>query len=546
MSNLEILEPRTLLAGNVTVGFPVGGVLTITGDTHGDTFNINENGGSSVTVSGTPSSGHTSINNLPLGTSVTRSGVTSINVVLPGTGNVLDTVTLTETPKVTSGIKNVAVTVTATVDLKLGVTGVVNTGTFTLTDGTSTVAGGQLSVIVSNSQFSALTIFETGCCNAYVELDSDVVLGAVAVTEGVANGDGIVLDKPPTAGDHFGSTTLIQGAGPTMAGCNGSGDFVNVDDALLKDLTIEQLLDGTSSIEVGLNSEVEVSVTSFGIFATQGNGAGDTILIVSITTSGKPINNPHGGPDSIITSQGNGAGDSVIVDSSFVFGDIESIQGNGNGDYAQFTGDSAGWTLTTGPEIIDFFGDATIIQGNGYNDVVNLNCGAIENVGVVNTFNNVFISQGSSLFTPGCTPGLGDVVTVDCTNVTSDLTIEQGEGDTTGADLGNNVVAIATNMAVTVGDSTVIYEIGANNGGNTILLGGASGGPDSGSVDFETGYLDIYTGAGGGAYVQVWNTLVDYGALGYFGDYNINGDGGGNTSSLDVFSSGSVTVNPSF
>ncbi len=53
-----------------------------------------------------------------------------------------------------------------------------------------------------------------------------------------------------------------------------------------------------------------------------------------------------------------------------------------------------------------------------------------------------------------------------------------------------------------MGDSTVINEIGANNGDNTIIMGGI-GGPDSGAVDFETGYLDVYTGAAGGAYVQV-------------------------------------------
>ena len=94
---------------------------------------------------------------------------------------------------------------------------------------------------------------------------------------------------------------------------------------------------------------------------------------------------------------------------------------------------------------------------------------------------------------------------------------------------------------VVVGDSTVINEIGPNNGNNTILLGGASGGPDSGDVDFETGFLDVYTGAAGGAFVQVYNTLVDYGAQGLFGPFNINGDGDGNTAVIDNFSSLTVT-----
>ena len=118
-------------------------------------------------------------------------------------------------------------------------------------------------------------------------------------------------------------------------------------------------------------------------------------------------------------------------------------------------------------------------------------------------FNNVFISQGNgSITTPSCDQQTGDTINVNCTNVTSDMTLEQGEGDeTAGLDLGANTINIATTSPVFVGDSTVINEIGANNGDNTINLGGASGGPDSGSVDFETGYLDVYTGAAGGAYV---------------------------------------------
>ena len=51
------------------------------------------------------------------------------------------------------------------------------------------------------------------------------------------------------------------------------------------------------------------------------------------------------------------------------------------------------------------------------------------------------------------------------------MTLEQGEGDTTGADLGSNVINIATTTAVVVGDATVIDEIGANNGNNTITIG---------------------------------------------------------------------------
>ena len=69
-------------------------------------------------------------------------------------------------------------------------------GSFTLKDGTATVAGGQLYAVISNDQFSSLTVFQTGCCPAFVDLENDIVPGAVAVTEGVANGDGVVIYGP--------------------------------------------------------------------------------------------------------------------------------------------------------------------------------------------------------------------------------------------------------------------------------------------------------------------------------------------------------------
>ncbi len=87
-----------------------------------------------------------------------------------------------------------------------------------------------------------------------------------------------------------------------------------------------------------------------------------------------------------------------------------------------------------------------IIQGNGKNDVVTLDCGQIENVGAEQSFNNVFISQGNgSITTPGCDQQAGDTINVNCTTVTSDMTLEQGEGDEdAGLDLGANFINIAT------------------------------------------------------------------------------------------------------
>src|SRR5208337_1182957 len=117
-----------------------------------------------------------------------------------------------------SDLKSISVTVTGTVPLSFTADDIrtISPGGFTLTDGTASVAGGQLSAYVANSQFSSLTIYQTGCCNAYAELDNDTVAGAVSVTEGLANKDGIVLDGTatgsglldvsPTSWDSFGST----------------------------------------------------------------------------------------------------------------------------------------------------------------------------------------------------------------------------------------------------------------------------------------------------------------------------------------------------
>ncbi len=75
---------------------------------------------------------------------------------------------------------------------------------------------------------------------------------------------------------------------------------------------------------------------------------------------------------------------------------------------------------------------------------------------------------------------------------------------------------------VTVGDSTYIYQGGAN---NEVDLGGAF---DPSGIDFSTTYLDIWTGAGGGGYVTAVNTWVWNGSA--FGlSYVINGGGTGNT-----------------
>ena len=79
---------------------------------------------------------------------------------------------------------------------------------------------GMLGVTVTGSQFQSIDISQDGCCPGTVVLHNDVVPGPVFVSLGVANGNDIDLDL-----DHFGSTVLEEGQGPTMAGCNGTGNL---------------------------------------------------------------------------------------------------------------------------------------------------------------------------------------------------------------------------------------------------------------------------------------------------------------------------------
>jgi len=255
------------------------------------------------------------------------------------------------------------------------------------------------------------------------------------VEEGVANGDLISLTNS-TAG----ATSLIQGYGPTMAGCNGSGNLVTVQDDPVPpivgaaqtgifDLAITQLGSGAAkssgqTILVGNVSPVEVALTGFGIRATQDDGAassGNLIHIESITVYGH-LTNSFGplGPPSIVTSQGDGSSDSTIIDSSFVWGNISASQGNGGGDSVFMAADTAGFTTPgVGGLLVPFFGVVTISQGNGGGDTVTLNSAGSEFTGV-NVFNELVITQGN---------GGGDAITVDSTIVvTGDIILVQGNG----------------------------------------------------------------------------------------------------------------------
>src|SRR5262249_24520688 len=157
----------------------------------------------------TPTPGtQTSINSLPLGTPVVRTGVTSIVVHIAGpNANTTDNIELIGQGKaVPTGIKdvsfNVAASTTGAPLLSINAHDLDNGGAFSVTDGTSLLAGGQLHVTVSNSQFASLSIAQTGCCAAVVDLENDNIRGPVYVAEGVANGDKIIIDAPTVDGSN--------------------------------------------------------------------------------------------------------------------------------------------------------------------------------------------------------------------------------------------------------------------------------------------------------------------------------------------------------
>jgi len=382
---------------------------------------------------------------------------------------------------------------------------------------------------------------------------------------------------PTWIGQAYGPTTFVPCCTPQWTGTN---DLITVDDSIANPTThlggiysLFAIQLGTGSnqqILVGTHSEVEVALQGFGIIAAQPCAWGyDTIHIESITVYYRtPVNTKLIGPPSIVTYQGDGFQETAIVDSSTVYGDIIVIQGNGAGDYVHIADDAIGFTVLFGPYTVDPFGLLVVVQGNGYADSVVVDSNGSEpGINPTNIFNNVVIIQGDG--TDGsfscCAESLGDTVDFEESNVTSNLFIIQGvpfrekdvaaatamtqanyadnsllpraqslQGD--GTENGFNTVSIGADPtpsgavesnAVSVGNWTLILQFGSD---NTDYFGGASA-VGSGLIDFETDYLDVYTGySGGNVYAQ--NTVVDSGSFfAYLGvNYVISGGpGGGNT-----------------
>ena len=376
----------------MTVSFPTpSSPLTITGDTSNDNFTITENLDGTVTVA--PGATHVvpGVGVVPgstidtLGVPFTTPGaVSSIIVTLPGTSN-YDFVTLTGQGKTTlTTVKNVTITATGA---NLGtaafpgliVNNVDNSGNFVLSDTFSSpppagAMNASLFANVDNSTFATLSITQTGCCPAQVELGNDNVPGTVSVSEGVGSypspnqsPDKITLDN----GDTFGPTTLTQGAGPAVAGYNGSGEIVNVlGPNKINSLLIQQSASGNNnSITVTSLTVASVGVLGGvppGVTTIQGNGNNDTTSITGVTFLPSPPINlplpPNVGLANISVTQGSGSDDVASVTSSSVPGSISITQndvaGNSSPDSATASGDHAGFSGDGGN------GNITISQGN--------------------------------------------------------------------------------------------------------------------------------------------------------------------------------------
>jgi len=346
--------------------------------------------------------------------------------------------------------------------------------------------------------------------------------GDVTITQNdtaASNPGNSALIDTVDAGGHI-YITQGEGDGDTATISNSNAGLAQDDDG---DIRITQ---GNGD---GDSATIDPSTASGDVIITQGNGDGDTALVDTVTSGG-----------SINVTQGDGNGDTATVQGSTATVDINVSQGNGNLDTVNILGVTAGSVDTSGGFPLDVDGNVRVTQGNGYNDIVNVD----QFNGQDNIINNLFITQGNNVPFDGCEPGLGDEVHVNDSIITSDIIIRQGTEPTTdesgnvipGA-FGYYLVTIGDTSPVTAGGQTLIVQAGE---GNTVILGGAN----AGGFDFTTTWLDIYTGNGGGAFVDVANTQV---LLGSFlgNDYTIDGGGDGNTF-VDEGGNDGVTVSGNF
>ncbi|MFO0890560.1 MAG: hypothetical protein U0790_15630 [Isosphaeraceae bacterium] len=222
-------------------------------------------------------------------------------------------------------------------------------------------------------------------------------------------------------------------------------------------------------------------------------------------------------------TQGGGDGDEATVACSVAVRDVNVSQGDGDLNVVNILGVKAGSVDYSKGYPIDVYGTVTVTQGDGYANLVNVD----DCDGTGNEINNLVINQGDSVPYVGCEKGLSDTIEIDDSFITSDIIIWQGYSPSKHGPVetgfGDYVVSIGTEGLVEAYGYTLIHQSGEQ---NTLLLGGASG-EGSGDFDFITTWLDAWQGAGGGGFVVVLNTWVQYGP--YTFPFNLNVGGDGNT-----------------
>lgn len=338
--------------------------------------------------------------------------------------------------------------------------------------------------------------------------------GDIAITQGAASGDSADITPSAVGGD----VSITQG--------DGDGDVATVKAPTVGGNVFITQGDGNEGF-----ATTSIDAVGGDVSITQGDGDGDVATVSGSTAVGD-----------VFISQGSGNGDSAHVIDMTVAGNITIVQtdvaGNATGNNVKIIGVTAGSTVLAGQGITTVDGIVTVTQGSASGDLVLLDGDSI---------NSIAITQGDNVQRQTGGAIESDVVEIKDTNVTSNLSIIQGTGTSDSPFAGYYVASIGFDYlgliggapesgSVTVGGATYIDQ---NYAQNQIFMGD----PENGSIGVTTTFLDAFLGSRGGAYVQVANTQVVFGPLGIFSSYNFDASGA-ITSSIDEFSSLSVTVDP--
>jgi hypothetical protein len=496
---LERLESRTVLNGGVIASTSSSGALTILGDIFNDSFSIMESTSGTVIVTGSGT-----LVNMTHKPYTSPPNVKSISVTLPGIVS-FDTVSLMGPGKTTpTPTGNVSISAVGA-NVNFTASGVDNTGVLNIsnTAGTGLASHAVLSATVDTSTFpGGISMTQTGDATSAMELGNDStagvspVLGPVTVSEGVGNSDSIILN----AGDTFGVTKLIEGAGPTSATGIGTADSIAVNSASVTTLAVTQGLTPASfpglpptSLTGAMNSvminTLSVAQNNSGVTIAQGDSAGATTTITGVTTP-SPLA-PMLVTPGIAVTQGRGAGDSASVLNSTLPGSISIIQSDvagSTGDSATLSSDIVGATVTSGSQVFVLPGNLSIQQGGGNGDSALIGVSPTTGIGASTATGNVSITQGNgpgdSATVSGVTAGIE--LTISPYFSGGDISIIQGSGSGGAASVLNSIAV--NSVFVTQGD------VAGNLLGDTVTIDGVTAGMELPVIPDDYGNIIIQQG----------------------------------------------------